>query len=101
MINDWNIITLVTTSKHNTEKDDEAFGTILRRVETRMSENILSTMYSTMRKCCWIFCCTVNKRALYTIRRQGDEILYTTSNAYVGKIVSDAVFLKSVHNTKY
>ena len=43
------IITSATTSKHNTEKDDEALGTILRGVETRMSENILSIMYGAIR----------------------------------------------------
>ena len=37
-INDWNIIILVTTSKNNTEKDDEVLGTILRRFENKMSE---------------------------------------------------------------
>ena len=37
-LNDWNIITLVKTSKNNTERDNEVFGTILRGVETRMSE---------------------------------------------------------------
>ena len=39
-LNNWNIITLVTTITNNTEKDDEAFGTILRGVETIMSKNI-------------------------------------------------------------
>ena len=37
-INDWNIITLSTTSKNSTDKDDEAFGILFRRVTTRMSE---------------------------------------------------------------
>ena len=36
------IITLVTTSKNNSKKDDGTFGTILRRVENRMSGKILS-----------------------------------------------------------
>ena len=33
----------------NSEKDDEVFKTILRGVETRMSEKILTTMYGVMR----------------------------------------------------
>ena len=37
-VNDWNIITLVTTIKNNIEKDGKGFGTILKGVETRMSE---------------------------------------------------------------
>ena len=37
-LNDCNTIILHTTSKKNTDKDDEAFRTILRGVETRMSE---------------------------------------------------------------
>ena len=37
-LNDLNIITLVTTNKNNTEKGDEEFGTILRRVKTRTNE---------------------------------------------------------------
>ena len=49
MYNRLDIITSATTSKHNTEKDDEAFGTILRGVETRMSEKILSIMYGAIR----------------------------------------------------
>ena len=47
-LNDWNIITLVTQTKNkNINKENEAFRTILRGVETRMSEKILSTMYGT------------------------------------------------------
>ena len=48
-LNDWNIITLVKTSKNNTERDNEVFGTILRGVETRMSEKILTIIYSAMK----------------------------------------------------
>ena len=48
-LNDWNIIKLVTTKKHITEKDDEVFRTILRGVDTSMSDNILTTMYSAIR----------------------------------------------------
>ena len=47
-LNDWNIIILVRMSKNNTEKDDEAFGNILRGVETRMNKNILSNMTGAM-----------------------------------------------------
>ena len=36
-LNDCNIITLVTTRKNNTEKDDEVLGIILREVKTRIS----------------------------------------------------------------
>ena len=49
-LNDWNIITLVTQTKNkNIDKEDEAFRTILRGVETRMNEKILSTMYGAIR----------------------------------------------------
>ena len=45
-LNDWNIIKLVTQTKNkNIQKEDEDFKTILRWVETRMSEKILTTMY--------------------------------------------------------
>ena len=43
-LNDWNIITF-QSKNNNSGKDDEAFKTILRGVETRMSEKILTTMY--------------------------------------------------------
>ena len=36
-LNDWSILTLVTTSNTNTEKDDEEFETILRGVDTIIS----------------------------------------------------------------
>ena len=37
-VNDWNIMTLVAQTKNNiSEKDVEAFETILRGVETRIS----------------------------------------------------------------
>ena len=49
-LNDRNVITLVTQTKiKNIENDDEAFKTILRGVEIRMSEKILTTMYRSMR----------------------------------------------------
>ena len=43
------IITLVTTCINKTETDDKTFRTMLREIETRMSENILNTMYGAMR----------------------------------------------------
>ena len=49
-LNDWNIIILVTQNKNkNIEKGNEDFKTILRRVETRMSEKILITMYGAIK----------------------------------------------------
>ena len=49
-LNDRNVITLVTQTKiKNIENDDEAFKKILRGVEIRMSEKILTTMYGSMR----------------------------------------------------
>ena len=49
-LNDWNVITLVTQTKNkNINKDDEAFKTVLRGVQTRMSDKILTTMYKAMR----------------------------------------------------
>ena len=36
---------MTQTKNKNSEKDDEAFKTILRGVETRTSEKILTTMY--------------------------------------------------------
>ena len=43
-LNDWNIIKLVTAKKHINEKDDEVFSTILRGVDTSMSDKILTIM---------------------------------------------------------
>ena len=49
-LNDCDIITLVTQTKDkNSEKDNESFKIILRGVEIRMSEKILSTMYGATR----------------------------------------------------
>ena len=45
----WSIIKLVTTSKNNTKEDDEAFGAILKGVETRISEKLLNTMSDAMK----------------------------------------------------
>ena len=36
---------MVTQVEKNSEKDDEAFKTIFRGLETRMSEKILTTMH--------------------------------------------------------
>ena len=49
-MNDWGIIRLNTTNISNDETDDASFKTILKEVETRMSETILSYMYLGMRK---------------------------------------------------
>ena len=49
-LNDQNIITLVIQTKNkNCEKDDETFKIILRGLQTRMGEKILTTMYGTIR----------------------------------------------------
>ena len=49
-VNDWNVITLVTQTKNKSiDKDDETFKTVLRGVQTRMSDKILTTMYGAMR----------------------------------------------------
>ena len=40
---------MTTTNGNNIHKDDEAFKTILKGIETRMSEKILSTMYNAMK----------------------------------------------------
>ena len=40
---------MTQTKNKNIDKEDEAFRTILRGIETRMSENILSTMYGEIR----------------------------------------------------
>ena len=39
----------MTQTKKNSEKDDEAFKSILLRVEIRMSEKILTTVYGAIR----------------------------------------------------
>ena len=39
-----------TNKKQKSKKDDEAFKTILRRVETEMSKKILTTMYWAIKK---------------------------------------------------
>ena len=49
-VNDQNVITLVIQTKNkNINKDDETFKTVLRGVQTRMSDMILTTMYRAMR----------------------------------------------------
>ena len=40
---------MTKTKNKNIEKEDDTFKTILRGVETRMSENILTTMHEAMR----------------------------------------------------
>ena len=40
---------MTKTKNKNIEKEDDAFKTILRGVETRMSEKILTTRYEALR----------------------------------------------------
>ena len=48
-LNDCNIKKLTTTRRYNVDNDDEIFETILKGVETIMSEKIWKTMYDAMR----------------------------------------------------
>ena len=96
---------MTQTKNKNSEKDDEAFKTILRGVETRMSEKILTTMYGATRTddestdgyyvLQWISePCTL----------QEDKVIkgYTPAiKSYAGEILCDAVFLNPVPNAKY
>ena len=104
-LNDWNIITLVTTSKHDTEKDDKAFGTILRRIETRMSEKIFSTMYGAMRiddKSTDTYFVVQWTREPYTLQEDNEMKYYTPLViSYAWEIVCDAIFLNPILNIKY
>ena len=105
-LNDWNTITLVTqTINKNIDKDDEAFRTILRGVETRMSEKILSTMYGAVRTDdestdgYYILQWTSEP---YTLQEDKEMRGYPPNiTACAGEILCDAVFLTSVPNAKY
>ena len=86
---------MTTTNGNNIDNDDEAFKTILKGIETRMSEKILSTMYGTTR--------IDNKSAdAYYIVQWTNESYILPKNsmvgctsliiAYVDKIMRDTVF---------
>ena len=49
-LNDWSIILLITSNTINDEKDDMVFVTILKGVDSRISDKIISNMYGSMRK---------------------------------------------------
>ena len=105
-LNDWNIITLVTQTKNkNIDKEDEAFRTILRGVETRMSEKILSIMYGAIRTNdesadgYYVLQWTTEPYTLQEDKEMQGYLPITT--AYAGEIVCDAVFLNPVPNAKY
>ena len=96
----------MTQTKHkNIEKDGENFKIILRGVETRMSEKILTTMYGEM--------ITDDKiigghyvlqwtSEPYTLQEDKEMEGYTpTITAYVDEIVYDAIFLNPVPNAIY
>ena len=95
-LNDWNIITFVATSKNKPEKDDDIFGTILRRAETRMCENILSTIYSAMRvddESTDGYYGTQWTSEPYTLQEDKEMKSYTQLvTTCVGEIVCDVVF---------
>ena len=83
----------------NSEKDDEVFKTILRGVETRMSEKILTAMYAVIRTddestdgyyvLQWV-------SEPYILQKEKEIESYTPQiTAYAGEIMCGAVFLKS------
>ena len=104
-LNDWNIITLATTSKNSTEKDYEAFGTISRRVESRIIRKILTTMHCTMRidgentDEHYIVQWTSEPQTLQEDKEMKGCIPLVID--YVGQIVCGVVFLNPVLNAKY
>ena len=104
-MNDWGIIRLNTTNISNDESDDVSFKTILKEVETRMSETILIYMYRGMRK--------DNKDTdkYYIIQQRSEPYILSEDNnmqefelpikAYAGEIVCDDVFFNSTPNATY
>ena len=48
-LNDWSIILLITSNTINDEKDDMVIVTILKGVDSRISNKIISNMYGSMR----------------------------------------------------
>ena len=103
-LNDWNIITLATQT-NNSEKNNEAFKTILRGFETRMSEKILTTMYGAMRPDDEItdgYYVVQWTSEPYTLQEDKDINCYIPSvTAYAGEDICDAVFLNPVNSAKY
>ena len=104
-LNNSNIITLVTQTKKNIEKDCEGFKTVLRGVETRISEKILITMYESMRtddESTDGYYILQWRSESYTLQEDKEMEGYTpTIAAYTGEIVYDAVFLNHVLNANY
>ena len=105
-LNDRNIITLVIQTKtNNSEKDDDIFETILRRVETRMSETILITIYGTMKiddKSTEGYYIIQWTNEMYIPQEDKDMQGYKpTITAYAGEIMYDDVFLNPVPNSIY
>ena len=96
---------MTQTKNKNIDKEDEAFRTILRGVETRMSEKILSTMYGAIRTNdesadgYYLLQWTTEPYTLQEDKEMQDYLPITT--AYAGDIVCDAVFLNPVPNAKY
>ena len=96
---------MTQTKNKNNEKEDEAFKTILRGVETRMSEKILTTMHWAMRtddeSTDWYYVLQrINE--LYILQEDKEMEGYISAiTAYAGEIVCDAVFLNTVPNAKY
>ena len=96
---------MTQTKNKNSEKDDEAFKTILRGVETRTSEKILTTMYGDIRTDnestdgYYILPWTSEPYILQEDKEMKDSILQIIACA--GEIMCDAIFLNHVHFEKY
>ena len=96
---------MTQTKIKNIENDDEAFKTILRGVEIRMSEKILTAIYAVIK--------TDDESAdgyyvlqwvsePYMLQKDKEMESYTPQiTAYAGEIVCSAVFLNPVHFAKY
>ena len=95
---------MTQTKNNNIEKDDEVFETILRKIETRMSEKILNTMYGAIK--------TNEERndgyyiiqwtsEMYTLQEDIEiEYYKPTITTYEGEIVCNTVFINLVPNTE-
>ena len=91
--------------KKNSDKDDDVFKTILRGLEIRISEKILTTMYGDIR--------TDNENTdgynvlpwtsePYILREDKEMEDYIPQKiAYAGEIICDTIFLNHVHFAKY
>ena len=96
---------MTQTKNKNIDKENEAFKTILRDVETSISEKIITTMYGEMRTDddntdgYYVLQWTSEP---YTLQEDKEMEVYTPPmTAYASEIVCDVVFFNPVPFAKY